>query len=160
MFQESREERSKGKKALTRSTRGSKCLSPNAFIIISCNHFSPIDGVPRKRIKYDRVLPSSLISFVFFDHIIKSILKTYIKFHKYLLTDKLCKICSWDIPRKGDIYVYMPVLGIFKYESGFNSCGNRNKLSVRSMRITRKEYPSSSLRLILREDLCNPRVCV
>lgn len=113
----------------------------------------------RKKTESNRVVPSSLISFVFFDQTTKSILKTQLMLHKCLLIE-WHKICSWEATRKSDIYVYIPVLDIFKYESGFNSCGNRNKLLVRFMRIHRGEYPSAGLPPVLGELLCDSGVCV
>lgn len=80
-------------------------------------------------------------------------------FYKCLLIEWY-KICFWEVIRKSDIYVYIFVLDIFKYESGFNLCGNRNKLLVRFMRIYRGEYFSVGLLLVLGEFLCDSGVCV
>lgn len=49
MFQESREEGRKGIRGVIRSTRGSKCLTSNEHIIISCNHFSLIDKLLKEK---------------------------------------------------------------------------------------------------------------
>lgn len=56
-------------------------------------------------------------------------------------------------------YAYSYALpGIFKYESGFNSCGNRSKLSVRFIRINRRKYLNASLQPVQGEPFCNPCV--